>query len=583
MTVSILCGDCRDVLRQMPDASVHCVVTSPPYWGLRDYGIAGQLGLETSLGEYIEAMVAVFREVRRVLRKDGTLWLNLGDSYATSVNGRSAADTKLSSEDDRTFRDKPFSTIGPIYDPAGGAKGGGYRGPNLGDANSQSVPTGRICAGGYLKPKDLCGIPWRLAFALQEDGWWLRQDIIWSKPNPMPESITDRCTKAHEYLFLLTKSERYHYDAEAIKEPATYDPEDTKMPDGWDTAAGGHGSFHRNGREKGRASGNKSHKGVTEYEASESEEHRTKAGLLKISETAYATRNKRSVWEIATQPFSDWAETVRRVRVPYDALVDGKKRITSSNCPLHGDHSGPVPKVRNDEHEDDDIARMSELCGPSDLAAHRRANNNAPDDLNARPLVQTDDHSGDMSSCCCEWYIEKVEKTSHFATFPPALIEPCIKAGTSEKGCCGKCGAPWKREVERTAATVMSPASQYGNGAGRNDGNRSQLVGAIATTLGWSPSCACNAGAVPCTVLDPFAGAGTTGLVADRLQRNAILIELKPEYAAMARRRIEADAPLFTQVDEYNATDDFARSIDEAYRVIRERKANGGPGWGGWE
>src|SRR5262245_23715764 len=159
--------------------------------------------------------------------------------------------------------------------------------------------------GGYLKPKDMCGVPWRMAFALQADGWWLRQDIIWHKPNPMPESIGDRCTKAHEYLFLLSKSERYHYDADAIKEPASYDPDDTKFPDGWDTGPGGHGSFHRSGREKGRKSGNKSHKYVTAYEGAGSEEHRTKAGLMAIAETAYATRNKRSVWTVSTEPFPE--------------------------------------------------------------------------------------------------------------------------------------------------------------------------------------------------------------------------------------------------------------------------------------
>jgi DNA modification methylase len=190
MTVSVLTGDCREVLRTLPDESVHCVVTSPPYWGLRDYGVVGQLGLEPSLAEHVETMRSVFAEVRRVLRADGTLWLNYGDSYATAPNGRSAADTKAAGRDDRTFRDKPFSTVG-----------------------------------NGLKAKDLCGTPWGVAFALQADGWWLRSDIIWSKPNPMPESITDRPTKAHEYVFLMSKSERYFYDAEAIKERSiTNDP-----------------------------------------------------------------------------------------------------------------------------------------------------------------------------------------------------------------------------------------------------------------------------------------------------------------------------------------------------------------------
>jgi DNA modification methylase len=371
MTVRIINADVMDGLRMLPDESVHTVVTSPPYWGLRDYGVDGQIGVEPTYQDHVDSVVAVFREVRRVLRKDGTLWLNYGDSYATSVNGRSAADTKTAGKDDRTFRDKPFSTIQ-----------------------------------GVLKPKDLCGIPWRVAFALQADGWWLRSDIIWAKPNPMPESITDRPTKSHEYVFLITKSERYFYDAEAIKEASISAGED------------------RGGGKKGAA----------EYLRTGDEKLRTKAGLASFGVTP-DSRNKRSVWTIATHPFPE----------------------------------------------------------------------------------------------------------AHFATFPPELPEICILAGTSQKGCCAKCGAPWGREVERTTASVKSPASDYGNGAGRNDGGRSRLVGAGAVTLGWSPSCSCNADVKPCTVLDPFSGAGTTALVADRLQRNAIGIELNPTYAAMSEKRINGD------------------------------------------
>jgi DNA modification methylase len=280
MSVRILKGDCRDVLRTLPDESVHCVVTSPPYWGLRDYGVDGQIGLEPSYTDFVAQMVAVFREVQRVLRKDGTLWLNLGDSYSTHAAGRCA---------------DPMKTSG------------------LAGVKTQEIGRATKAAQDYrnsiLPEKNLIGIPWRVAFALQADGWYLRQDIIWSKPNPMPESVTDRCTKAHEYMFLLTKSERYYYDAVAIKE---------------------------------------------------------------------STRNRRSVWEVTTQPFSE----------------------------------------------------------------------------------------------------------AHFATFPPALIEPCILAGCPKGG----------------------------------------------------------------TVLDPFGGAGTTGLVADRLGRNAILIELNPDYAAMAERRLRQDAGMFAEV-----------------------------------
>ena len=183
MSVSILVGDVRDRLRQLPTQSFDCVVTSPPYWGLRDYGVAGQIGLEPTLGEHLAVMVDVFREVRRVLKVHGTLWLNYGDCYATSPNGRAAAEV---TGDDRTFRDKPFSTIG-----------------------------------GVLKPKDLCMLPNRLAIALQEDGWWVRSEIIWNKTNPKPESVFDRLAAVHEKIWLLTKSEVYFYDVEALKEPVT--------------------------------------------------------------------------------------------------------------------------------------------------------------------------------------------------------------------------------------------------------------------------------------------------------------------------------------------------------------------------
>ena len=314
MSVRILIGDALTRLRDLPNESVHCCVTSPPYWGLRDYGVEGQIGLEPSQEAYVARIVAVFAEVRRVLRPDGTCWVNLGDSY--NAAGRVGHGTRI------------------------GYKQGTSRASACGEDSPRPSAVG-------LKPKDLVGIPWRVAFALQADGWWLRSDIIWHKPNPMPESVTDRPTKAHEYVFLLTKSERYAYDADAIAEIDT-----------------------------GRNPGNVSHNGTTAYESGD-DHHRTKGGLLNIGAREF--RNARSVWTIATQPF----------------------------------------------------------------------------------------------------------RGSHFATMPPALAERCIKAG-------------------------------------------------------------CPAGG---TVLDPFGGAGTTGLVADRLQRNAVLIELSPVYAEMARARIQGDAPLTSVVE----------------------------------
>jgi DNA modification methylase len=333
----VICGDALTELKKLPDESVHCCVTSPPYWGLRDYGTPGQLGLEKTPDEYVAKVVEVFHEVRRVLRDDGTLWLNLGDSYHGGGGGNYGNGKSVSSH-----KTHPTNFH-----------------------NRQDVPG--------LKPKDLVGIPWRVAFALQADGWYLRQDIIWAKPNPMPESVTDRCTKSHEYIFLLAKNGGksllwrakdtnewsyapdllevlidsegketprwrgfdYYYDAEEIKEPAKNEPS-------WNN--------HPHTIPKGHDRG-------------------TRAGLHKIEPSS--TRNRRSVWTITTKPF----------------------------------------------------------------------------------------------------------RGAHFATFPPDLIEPMIKAGC--------------------------------------------LVGGI--------------------VLDPFFGAGTTGLVASKLGRDYIGIELNPSYVEMAKKRINGN------------------------------------------
>jgi DNA modification methylase len=338
MSVRILTGDCRDVLRTLPDESVQCVVTSPPYFGLRDYGHSGQIGLEPTPDAFVAEVAAVFAEVRRVLKSDGTLWLNLGDSYARS-------------------------------DKKGGSGFGGKNQKYLGDNYERAVadvPPG-------LKQKDLIGIPWRVAFALQADGWYLRQDIIWSKPNPMPESVQDRCTKAHEYLFMLTKSARYHYDAEAIKEPMSLSSVERLSQD-VESQTG-------SSRVPGKTNGTMKAVGKVDKQRGHGRRHagfNDRWDAMEREEQCSGLRNKRSVWTVATQPFSD----------------------------------------------------------------------------------------------------------AHFATFPPALIEPCILAGCPKGG----------------------------------------------------------------TVLDPFGGAGTTGLVADRLGRNAILIELNPEYAAMAQRRITGDVPMFADV-----------------------------------
>lgn len=285
-------GDCRTVMAEMEPESVHCVVTSPPYWGLRDYGSEGQLGLEATPEAYVANMVDVFREVRRVLRDDGTLWLNLGDSYATGAG---------------SYRN-PGSDVSPIDH---GGKQGYTKDYARAQPNRMSIPG--------LKPKDLVGIPWRVAFALQADGWYLRSDIIWAKPNPMPESVTDRPTKAHEYLFLLAKSPRYYFDAAAMREASTgqsahdltgqgYEaPGQTpqggnrqryKMPDGWDTGRGGHGTIHRSGREKGAPPERERNVGGRDDGFT-----RMPGGEAEWAENGRPGRNLRTVWTIATEPY----------------------------------------------------------------------------------------------------------------------------------------------------------------------------------------------------------------------------------------------------------------------------------------
>ena len=246
-TQRIIPGDCIAGLRTLPDASVHCCVTSPPYWGLRDYGHDGQIGLESTPEAYVARMVEVFREVRRVLRDDGTCWLNLGDSYAAARGG-----TPMSAE-----------TL------AGGVSG---RGDLVAKRGRKSGYTPhRDPAAHGLKHKDLVGIPWRVAFALQADGWWLRQDIIWHKPNPMPESVRDRCTKSHEYVFLLTKSERYFYDAEAVSEAAVLGAHVRERSSNFKKAGQEPLGRHLRGAEKIVCNG---------------------------------TRNRRSVWTVTTKPYS---------------------------------------------------------------------------------------------------------------------------------------------------------------------------------------------------------------------------------------------------------------------------------------
>jgi DNA modification methylase len=351
-SVRILVGDVRAKLGELPDESVDCVVTSPPYWSLRDYGVEGQIGMEDTYLDHIRVLVDVFRAVRRVLKRQGTVWLNYGDCYAGSWGAQSrCSETPGSLEGSSMLSARQIKAA-----PKGG-------GSNTG--SSKRTPG--------LKSKDLIMLPSRLAIALQEDGWWLRSEIVWHKPNPMPESVTDRPSCAHEKIFLLSKEEKYFYDADAVRRPMTGSSL-ARLSQNLDLQRG---SF----RQPGKTNGPMKAVGRSDKQRGHSRRH---AGFNERwdameREQQMASANLRNVWTVATAAFRE----------------------------------------------------------------------------------------------------------SHFATFPPELVEPCIKAGCPEGG----------------------------------------------------------------VVLDPFGGAGTVGLVAGRLRRDAILIELNPEYAAIARQRIDGDAPMFTQVE----------------------------------
>ena len=565
MTVRLIQGDVRDRLAELPDGSVQTCVTSPPYYGLRDYGVPGQIGLEPTLAEYVASLVQVFREVRRVLRDDGTLWLNIGDSYSGAGTTGGATEKQAT---------------------------------NIGSFTGVAIKRD-------LKPKDLMMVPARVALALQDDGWYLRSDIIWHKPNPMPESVTDRPTSSHEHIFLLTKRKTYYYDADAIRSEG--EPYRVKAPDGWDTGEGAHGSFHRNGRETGAVT----------------DEIRTGA-------------NARNVWTIATAPFTGWTKTDRQKSVALDAVDDDTMRTPSEDCPVHawpgrsdpirvgderaadvsnrnpgsGDRRALVPPVGSaptDPHHVettpggnsdsldlacsdaaiphsngtsrtgrapatsstytpsartpghiDDTSGSPELYEPHPGTTENSISSGGSAE---NPLQETIDRIADTSSehqffeaCTCSYHKTVTESITHFATFPPELPRRCILAGTSEKGACPACGAPWVRCVERTPMGFRPSERHIDREHAAHNGVGTNLYGTMTSppkseTTGWQPSCTCNAGdPVPCVVLDPFAGAGTTLLVADRLGRDAIGIELNPQYAELARNRVVNDAPLFAQV-----------------------------------
>jgi DNA modification methylase len=512
-TWHLLTGDVRERLTELPDASVQCCVTSPPYWGLRDYGIDGQLGLEPTPDAYVASMVAVFREVRRVLRDDGTLWLNVGDSFSDKqlqgIPWRLAFALQqpyytgnIKHAEDRIWLAAMLDAEGCLFihkRKAGQSNGQGYErqndnyGPGLEISNTSErvvqrcmeiAGVGSVCAVDKdrkqrlyrwnvrtTQSRDLVrelyphlvakqqqarilygcpssgeraeaahealkaihrtgesGVDFHAPPTLFEPGWYLRSDIVWSKSNPMPESVTDRPTKSHEYVFLLTKSARYFYDADAIRE------------EGKDWTTGGPGVGIKETQHYGVGNGgNAGLKGI--------------AARYKTGEQA-AGRNCRSVWTITTQPYPD----------------------------------------------------------------------------------------------------------AHFATFPEALPERCITAGTSERGACPLCGAAWGRVVERERTGRGDTSSQVDDGfptrsSAKSLAEKRQAYRARGQegppqprTTGWQPSCECPAAdPIPQRVLDPFCGSGTTGQVAVQLGRSFIGIELNAAYADLARTRIGGAAPLFAR------------------------------------
>ena len=376
----VLQGDVMEQLRTLGDGSVHCVVTSPPYWGLRDYGAAGQIGLEKTPDEYVARLVAVFGEVWRVLRDDGTLWLNLGDSYAASGKGT-------------------------CHNPGGGPKS------LVQEKERFPLDRGSVASlrENGLKPKDLVGIPWRVALALQADGWWLRSEVIWAKKAPMPESVRDRPTRSHEKVFLLTKAARYFYDQDAVREqPADY------------SRKGGSATYTANGSTTN---------GV---------------GSSSFHQMSGRGRNQRDVWLLGPEPYP----------------------------------------------------------------------------------------------------------AAHFATFPTEIPRRAILAGTSARGCCPACGAPWVRVVERSGTGPQRQTRK------NTEVRLTRFAGGSAWEqwkaenpdrfLGWEPTCGCGPGEpVACTVLDPFLGSGTTLAVAKELGRDGIGIELNPAYVELAWERVNGvQAPL---------------------------------------
>jgi len=450
--IKILNGDCREVLKTLPDCSVHCCVTSPPYFGLRDYGCAGQIGLESTPDAYVAELVAVFREVRRVLRDDGTLWLNLGDSYAGSGKGRNAD---------------------------GSHQEGGKQGTSRGTIEGKLVKTHAP----DCKRKDLIGIPWRVAFALQADGWYLRQDIIWHKPNPMPESVTDRCTKAHEYIFLLAKSPRYYYDAEAVAEPvAPASIERLSQPNLEAQAGSSRVPGKTNGPMKavGRG-GRNAFRGQGHFRNGENGPANRDGRDMREVGAGEDKRNRRSVWTVTTKPYRE----AHFATFPPDLI----RPCIRAGCPPAGKRCD-CDEIILSPTGSGEIEDPSMETGRAGMNRPRRENEGS------RPITRREQRHE----------AEEMRASRHKAEME------------------AECGPAFAHYIR----TDKSGARPLPESIRRKFQDRGWITQAPPCPHPIEP-----AG----TVLDPFGGSGTTGEVAASEGRKAILIELNPEYVKLAKNR----------------------------------------------
>ena len=471
MTVRILVGGALERLRELPDESVHLCMTSPPYWGLREYhGEPGMIGLEATFDEHVANLLEVFREVRRVLRSDGSFWLNYGDAYAGGGRGSGSG--------------KQLTNKGTAWQPP-------FR------------PHG-------FKPKDLLMMPARLAIALQEDGWWLRSKNIYHKTNPMPESAPGRPGNTYEEVFQFSK---------------------VGKPQFWK---------HRDGR----ATRRRPKPDYVWVNKKTGEETDVEVPGWREKTNPWSRRN---LWRGADYFYDEVAVRVDSSESTHPRRKDGRREMAKGRDP-------------NDRRTGHDPRRPAWKALPSEGVRNRgEPPYHAQYDTGHQGLDATPRGTRNLRNV---WTMSTGSgfRGAHFATFPPELCEIPIKAGTSAHGVCGECGAPWVRQTNKSVSFQSGsgrsgkvPEGKYAGMPETQSGSYDPRMGPVLSfeTTGSIPSCDCDAAVVPATVLDPFAGAGTVGLVAEQLQRDAILIEISEKYAHMAGQRLTDElGPMFAPTVE---------------------------------